>query len=101
MAKVAMIERDKKRDRLVKKHASNRAKLKAVIKDLNIAPDERFQAVLKLAELPRNSSKIRKQNRCRLSGRPHGYYRLFGLSRIALRDLASRGELPGVTKSSW
>lgn len=101
MAKVAMIERDKKRSRLVKKHAAKRAELKAFIKNLDNAPDERFQAVLKLAEMPRNGAKNRQRNRCRLTGRPHGYYRKLGLSRIALRDLASRGELPGVTKSSW
>lgn len=101
MAKVAMIERDKKRTRLVKKHAARRAELKAIIKNLDIAPEERFQAVLKLADLPRNSAKNRQRNRCSLTGRPRGYYRKLSLSRIALRDLASRGELPGVTKSSW
>ncbi|MCB1720320.1 MAG: 30S ribosomal protein S14 [Alphaproteobacteria bacterium] len=101
MAKVCMVERDKKRSRLVKKYAGRRAKLKAIIKDQNVPADERFQATLALAELPRNSSKIRQRNRCALTGRPHGYYRKFNLSRIALRDLASRGELPGVTKSSW
>ena len=101
MAKVAMVERDKKRAKLTKKYAAKRAELKAIIKNQDIAPDERFQAVLKLAELPRNGAKIRKRNRCSLTGRPRGYYRKLGLSRIALRDLASRGELPGVTKSSW
>ena len=101
MAKASMIERDKKRAKLVKKHEKSRAELKAIIKNLDIDPGERFQAVMKLAEKPRNSAKIRKRNRCSLTGRPRGYYRLLGLSRIALRDLASRGELPGVTKSSW
>lgn len=101
MAKVAMIERDKKRAKLAKQYAAKRAELKAIIKNLDIAPEERFQAVLKLAELPRNSAKIRQRNRCSLTGRPRGYYRKLSLSRIALRDLASRGELPGVTKSSW
>lgn len=101
MAKVSMIERNKKRRRLVKQYADKRAKLKAIIKDQSIPADERFQATLALAELPRNSSKVRIRNRCALSGRPHAYYRKFNLSRIALRDLASRGELPGVTKSSW
>ena len=72
-----------------------------IIKDQSIAPDERFQATLKLDELPKNSSKVRKRNRCALTGRPRSYYRKFNLSRIALRDLASRGELPGVVKSSW
>jgi len=101
MAKVCMIERDKKRRRLVKKYETKRAKLKAIIKDQKVPADERFQAALQLAELPRNSSKIRIRNRCALTGRPRGYFRKMNLSRIALRDLASRGELPGVTKSSW
>lgn len=101
MAKVCMIERDKKRKKLVKRYASKRAELKAIIADKSIAPEERFQATLKLAELPRNSSKVRMRNRCALTGRPRSYYRKFNLSRIALRDLASRGELPGVVKSSW
>lgn len=101
MAKVCMLERDKKRRKLTKSYANKRAKLKAIIKDRNVPAEERFQAVLKLAEMPRNSSKIRIRNRCALSGRPRGYYRKLNLSRIALRDLASRGELPGVTKSSW
>ncbi len=101
MAKVCMIEREKKRKGLVKRYAQKRAELKAIIKDRSIPADERFQAVLKLAELPRASSKTRMRNRCALTGRPRSYYRKFNLSRIALRDLASRGELPGVVKSSW
>lgn len=101
MAKVAMVQRDLKRAKLVEKYEAKRAELKAIIKNKEIAPEERFQAVLKLAELPRNGAKNRKRNRCALTGRPRGYYRKLGLSRIALRDLASRGELPGVTKSSW
>lgn len=101
MAKVCMIERDKKRRRMVKSLAAKRAALKAIIKDRSVSPEERFQATLKLAELPRNSSKTRIRNRCALTGRPRGYFRKMNLSRIALRDLASRGELPGVTKSSW
>jgi small subunit ribosomal protein S14 len=96
-----MIEREKKRKQLVQRYAKKRAELKAIIKDRSIPADERFQAVLKLAELPRASSKIRMRNRCALTGRPRSYYRQFNLSRIALRDLASRGELPGVVKSSW
>jgi small subunit ribosomal protein S14 len=96
-----MLERNEKRRKLVKSKANKRAKLKAIIKDKSIAPEERFQAVLKLAEMPKNSSKIRIRNRCALTGRPRGYYRKMNLSRIALRDLASRGELPGVVKSSW
>lgn len=101
MAKTCMIERDKKRARMVDSLAGKRAALKAIIKDKNIAPEERFQAMMKLDKLPKNSSKIRKRNRCALTGRPRSYYRKLGLSRIALRDLASRGELPGVVKSSW
>lgn len=101
MAKVCMIQRNDKRRSMVKSYAEKRAKLKAIIKDQNIPAEERFHAVLKLAELPRNSSKTRVRNRCALSGRPRSYYRKMDLSRIALRDLASRGELPGVVKSSW
>lgn len=101
MAKVSATERDNKRRKLVKKHASKREKLKAIINNRSLPPEERFQAMLKLAEMPRNSSKTRVRNRCALTGRPRGYHRKFNLSRIKLRDLASRGELPGVTKSSW
>lgn len=101
MAKACMIERDKKRKKLVKSCKGKRAELKAIIKDKNIPAEERFQAVLKLAEMPRNSSKVRMRNRCALTGRPRGYYRKLGLSRIALRKLASEGKLPGVVKSSW
>lgn len=101
MAKACMIERNKKRRRMVKKYANKRAKLKAIIYDKSVSPEERFQATLKLAKLPRNSSKTRIRNRCALTGRPRGYYRKLNISRIALRDLASRGELPGVIKSSW
>jgi small subunit ribosomal protein S14 len=101
MAKVSMIERNDKRRRMAKRDAGKRAKLKAIIKNKQMPADERFQATLKLAEMPRNGAKIRIRNRCALSGRPRGYYRKLNLSRIALRDLASRGELPGVTKSSW
>ncbi len=101
MAKTSMIERDRKRRKLVKSHAAKRAELKAIIKDQSVPADERFQAVLKLDKLSSNGSKTRLRNRCSLTGRPRSYYRKFSLSRIALRDLASRGELPGVTKSSW
>ena len=101
MAKTSMIERDKKRRRLVKSHAGKRAKLRAIIKNRELPAEERFQATMQLAEMPRNGSKVRIKNRCALSGRPRAYYRKFNLSRIAIRDLASRGELPGVVKSSW
>lgn len=101
MAKVSMIERDKKRAKMVKSHANKRAALKAIIKDKSKPADERFQAVLTLDKMSANGSKTRMRNRCALTGRPRSYYRKFNLSRIALRDLASRGELPGVVKSSW
>lgn len=101
MAKKCSIERNEKRRRLTKSLASKRAALKAVIASKEAPMEERFAAVLKLAEMPRNSSKVRVRNRCALTGRPRAYHRKFNLSRVALRDLASRGELPGVTKSSW
>ena len=101
MAKVSAVQRDLKRRKLAKKHANKRAELKAVIMDKSKSVEERFAATLALAELPKNSAKIRQMNRCALTGRPHAVYRKFKLSRIAVRDLASRGELPGVTKSSW
>ncbi len=101
MAKTCSIQRNEKRRKLVKQKAAKRAKLKAMIKDKSLSAEDRFMAVLKLNEMPKNSSKVRIKNRCALSGRPRAFYRKFNLSRIALRDLASRGELPGVTKSSW
>ena len=101
MAKLCMLEREKKRKKLVTGKAKKRATLKAIIKSKTATPEERFQAVMKLAEMPRNSSKVRIRNRCAVTGRPRGYFRKLNLSRIAVRDLASRGELPGVTKSSW
>ena len=101
MAKTSSIERNDKRKRLVKKHAGARARLKETIKDKDAPMEERFQAVLKLSELPKNSSKIRIRNRCALTGRARGNFRKFQLSRNKLRELALRGELPGVTKSSW
>ena len=101
MAKQSIKERNDKRRRLTKRDAPKRAKLKAIIRNRELPADERFMAVLKLSDMSRNGSKIRIRNRCALSGRPRGFYRKLNLSRIALRDLASRGELPGVTKSSW
>ncbi len=101
MAKVSAVQRDLKRRRMAKKYANKRAKLKAVIYNREAPVEERLQAVLQLAELPRNSSKTRTRNRCALTGRPRGHHRKFKLSRVALRELALRGELPGVTKSSW
>lgn len=101
MAKVSAIHRDLKRRKLAKKYANKRAALKAIIMDKTASVEERFAATLTLAELPKNSAKIRQVNRCALTGRPHAVYRKFRLSRIAVRELASRGELPGVTKASW
>ena len=101
MAKKSAIEKNKRRARLVKKHAAKRAALKAAAQDETLSLEERFQARMKLAELPRNSSKTRVRNRCEVTGRPRGFYRKFKMSRIALRDLASLGLIPGVTKSSW
>jgi small subunit ribosomal protein S14 len=101
MAKVSMVEREKKRQRLVKRHAAKRAALKALIADQSRPMEERFRASLKLAQLPRNSSVTRLHNRCALTGRPRAYYRKLKLSRIMLRDLASFGQIPGMVKSSW
>lgn len=101
MAKKSAIEKNKSRRLMVARHADKRAALKAVIYNREGDPQERFEAVLKLAELPRNGSKIRIRNRCTLTGRPRAFYRKFGLSRIALRDLASEGQVPGVVKASW
>jgi|TARA_R110000868_G_scaffold129381_3_gene338147 small subunit ribosomal protein S14 len=101
MAKVSAVQRDLKRRKLVKQTANRRAALKAIIKNQELPMEERFQAVLKLAKMPRNGAKDRVRNRCALTGRPRGHHRKFNISRVALRELASRGELPGVTKSSW
>ena len=101
MAKVSMIERQKKREKLVAKYAAKRAELKEIAKNEDLPMEERFKARLKLAKLPRNSSATRLNNRCQVSGRPKAYYRKLKMSRIALRDLASKGEIPGMVKSSW
>lgn len=101
MAKKSAVEKDKRRRKLVAQHAAKRARLKAIAKDANAPQEERFRARLKLAELPRNSAPSRVRNRCELTGRPRGFYRKFRLSRIALRELGSMGEIPGLTKSSW
>ena len=97
MAKKSAIEKNRKRQRLVSKFSSLRASLKAISKDQSLSPEERF----KLAELPRDGSAVRIRNRCELTGRPRGNYRKFKLSRIALRELASVGQIPGMVKSSW
>ena len=101
MAKKSAIEKNMRRQRLVKKYAAKRAQLLALANDRSLPQEERFAARLKLAELPRNSSKVRLRNRCDITGRPRGYYRKFRMSRIALRELASAGQIPGMTKSSW
>lgn len=101
MAKVGAIEIQKKRERLAEKFAAKRAALKEIANDESNSPEERFQARMKLAKLPRNSAPTRLRNRCNMSGRPRGYYRKLKMSRIALRDLTSQGLVPGMTKSSW
>jgi small subunit ribosomal protein S14 len=101
MAKKSSIEKNAHRAKLVKRINPRRARLKALARDRDALPEDRFEAQLKLAELPRNSSDTRLHNRCTLTGRPRGYYRKFKLSRIALRELASSGLIPGMVKSSW
>ena len=101
MAKTSMVERNDKRRRLSKKFKVRRTRLKAIAADRKLPAKERFAARLKLAELPRNSSPTRIRNRCDLTGRPRGYYRKLRMSRIALRELASQGQIPGMIKSSW
>ena len=101
MAKTSAVERNKKRERMVKQQAARRSRLKDAACNEKLPLEERFAARLKLAELPRNRSPVRLRNRCSLSGRPRGTYRKFKLSRIALRNLASTGQIPGMVKSSW
>src|ERR1700716_3277277 len=101
MAKKSSIEKNNRRARMVKQYAGKRAKLKAMAVDDKLQPEERFAARLKLAKLARNSSPTRVRNRCEITGRPRAVYRKFKLSRLALRELASSGALPGVVKSSW
>jgi len=101
MAKKSMIQRELKREKLVAKYAAKRAKLKEIIRNPNTGDAERAAAVAKLSELPRDSSPSRKRNRCAITGRPHGVYRKFGLGRNKLREAAMKGEIPGLTKSSW
>ena len=101
MAKTSSIEKNEKRRKMVARLAAKRAELKRIAKDDSLSLEERFQARLKLAELPRNSSAVRIRNRCEVSGRPRGYYRKLKMSRIALRELGSLGQIPGLVKSSW
>jgi small subunit ribosomal protein S14 len=101
MAKKSSIEKNNRRRRLTKKFSGRRARLKAIARDKGKPMEERFAATLKLAELPRNSAASRVRNRCEMTGRPRAYYRKHKLSRIALRDLGSKGMIPGLLKSSW
>tara|TARA_Y100001933_G_scaffold246978_1_gene279250 strand:- start:732 stop:1037 length:306 start_codon:yes stop_codon:yes gene_type:complete len=101
MARKSSIEKNKNRANKVAMHASKRSRLKAIVNNRDLPIEERFRAGLKLNEMPRNGAKIRLRNRCELSGRPRGYYRKFKMSRIALRDLGSAGQVPGLVKSSW
>jgi len=101
MAKLSMIEREKKRIRTIEKYAAKRAELKKIIGNPNYSEEEQEDAALKLQKLPRNASPCRVRNRCRLTGRPHGYFRKFGLSRNKLRENVMQGNVPGVTKASW
>jgi small subunit ribosomal protein S14 len=101
MAKISMIERDKKRAKLVARYAAKRAALKAKVKDPETSIEERYAAQIALQKLPRDSSPARQRNRCRATGRPHGFYRKFGLGRNKLREAAMRGDVPGLVKASW
>jgi small subunit ribosomal protein S14 len=101
MAKVSIIEREKKRSRMVAKYAAKRAALKAIINNREASDEERWEAQLKLQRLPRNASPVRLQRRCGITGRPHGVYRKFGLGRNKLREAAMRGDVPGLVKASW
>lgn len=101
MAKTSSIEKNNRRRKMVARFADKRAELKSTARDESLSLEERFQARLKLAELPRNSSAVRIRNRCEVTGRPRGYYRKLKVSRIALRDLGSAGLIPGLVKSSW
>ena len=101
MAKKSAVQKDKRRRRLVDQQRAKRARLKALAEDRSVAAEDRFAARLKLAEMPRNGSKVRIRNRCELSGRPRGFYRRFRLSRVAVRELGATGQIPGMVKASW
>ena len=101
MAKKSMIEKNEMRRRLAKKYAGKRQRLRAIVKNKKLPIEDRFAAVLKLAQVPRNSAKERIRNRCEMTGRPRAFYRKHKLSRIALRELGSKGLIPGLVKSSW
>ena len=101
MAKVSLVQREKKRTETVAKFAVKRAALKAVISNVEASDEDRWEAIQKLQQLPRDASPVRQRNRCRITGRPHGVYRKFGLCRNKLREAAMRGEVPGLVKASW
>ena len=101
MAKACMVNREIKRIRLVNKYAAKRAELKAAIKNPSLSEEERRAAIEKLNKMPRDASSVRVRNRCNITGRPHGYYRKFGLARNKLREAAMRGDVPGLVKASW
>ena len=101
MARKALIEKEKRRERLVMNGAEKRAKLKKIIKSFDVSEEEKSKAMDDLNKMKRDSSKVRLHNRCKLSGRPKGYLRKFGMSRLAFRELALEGYIPGITKSSW
>jgi small subunit ribosomal protein S14 len=101
VAKLALINREEKRRKLVAKYAAKRAELTKIINDQSIPDEDRFAARLKLQALPRNANPTRQRNRCAITGRPRGVFRKFGLARLKLRDIAMRGEIPGLTKASW
>ena len=101
MAKVSMIQREKKRTKLVERDFKKRETLKAILKDPEASYEDKMEAQVKMQKMPRDSSPSRQRNRCSITGRPHGYYRKFGLSRIKLREAMMRGDVPGLTKASW
>ncbi len=101
MAKRSILAREKKRAETVAKFAAKRAAIKAILRDVNASEDEKWEAQIKLQKMPRDASPVRQQNRCRITGRPHGVYRKFGMCRHKLREAAMRGDVPGLTKASW
>ena len=101
MAKVSAVEKNKRRRKIVASQTAKRAALKAIVMNQSLPIEERFQATIKLASLPRDGSKTRIRNRCEVTGRPRAFYRKLGMSRIALRELGNSGKVPGVVKSSW
>ncbi len=101
MAKKSMIEREKKRAKLAAKYAARRVELKRIVSDPSVDDEARMAAIERLNKMPRNASPVRRRNRCEITGRPHGFYRKFGLGRNKLREAAMRGDIPGLVKSSW